>query len=245
LPRLLPAALPDDGRGGRGVRRAQVRPRRAVPPGHAGRVERVVGDPGLGRALLGGVQGVRDAGVRLHARDVGQVPRHRAERVGDERAPGAAPRSRVLRPLLPTGRRARHAPAPLRGLARGLIRGQAPIGAWSKRSRVGTVEGTAIARVEVYGYELTYVGEEYVMSGGRSIGSLHSTVVRVVTEAGVEGFGETCPLGSTYLAAHAEGARAALRELAPAVVGADPAEFLALGDRMDAVLTGHEYAKSA
>src|SRR6185437_6159197 len=155
----------------------------------------------------------------------------------------------------PPGRRARHPPAPLRGVAPlGGVRPRTAAvavllhfrsGAWSKRSRVGTVEGTAIARVEVYGYELTYVGEEYVMSGGRSIGSLHSTVVRVVTEAGVEGFGETCPLGSTYLAAHAEGARAALRELAPAVVGADPAEFLALGDRMDAVLTGHEYAKSA
>ena len=105
--------------------------------------------------------------------------------------------------------------------------------------------GTAIARVEVYGYELTYVGEEYVMSGGRSIATLASTVVRVVTEDGVEGYGETCPLGSTYLAAHAEGARAALRELAPAVVGADPAEALVLHDRMDAVLTGHAYAKSA
>ena len=37
----------------------------------------------------------------------------------------------------------------------------------------------------------------------------------------MDGYGETCPLGSTYLAAHAEGARAALRELAPAVIGAD------------------------
>ena len=83
------------------------------------------------------------------------------------------------------------------------------------------------------------------MSGGRSIASLRSTVVRVVTADGVEGYGETCPLGSTYLAAHAEGARAALRELAPAVVGADPAESLVLHDRMDAALSGHAYAKSA
>ena len=104
---------------------------------------------------------------------------------------------------------------------------------------------TRIARVEVYGYELTYVGDEYVMSGGRSIARLQSTVVRVVTEDGVDGYGETCPLGTTYLAAHAEGARAALRELAPAVVGADVLETSVVGDRMDAVLAGHEYAKSA
>ncbi|HEY3764573.1 MAG TPA: mandelate racemase/muconate lactonizing enzyme family protein [Gaiellales bacterium] len=102
-----------------------------------------------------------------------------------------------------------------------------------------------IARVEVYGYELTYRGEEYVMSGGRSIASLDSTVVRVITDDGVDGYGETCPLGGTYLAAHAEGARAALRELAPAVIGADVAGFGVLHDRMDAVLTGHAYAKSA
>ena len=107
------------------------------------------------------------------------------------------------------------------------------------------MSGSRITSVEVYGYELTYRGEEYVMSGGRSIASLHSTVVRVCTDDGLDGYGETCPLGSTYLPAHAEGARAALRELAPAVVGADPAEFLALGDRMDAALTGHAYAKSA
>jgi cis-L-3-hydroxyproline dehydratase len=107
------------------------------------------------------------------------------------------------------------------------------------------VSGTRIARVEVYGYELTYVGDEYVMSGGRSIARLDSTVVRVVTQDGADGYGETCPLGSTYLAAHADGARAALRELAPAVVGADVTATGLLGDRMDAVLTGHEYAKSA
>jgi L-alanine-DL-glutamate epimerase-like enolase superfamily enzyme len=107
------------------------------------------------------------------------------------------------------------------------------------------VTATRIARAEVYGYELTYVGEEYVMSGGRSIARLHSTVVRVVTEDGVDGYGETCPLGSTYLAAHADGARAALRELLPAVIGADVTATGVLGDRMDAALTGHEYARSA
>jgi L-alanine-DL-glutamate epimerase-like enolase superfamily enzyme len=102
-----------------------------------------------------------------------------------------------------------------------------------------------IARVEVYGYDLTYRHGAYVMSAGRTVDSLASTVVRVSTDDGLDGFGETCPLGSTYLAAHAAGARAALTELAPAVLGLDPAGFRVLHDRMDAVLTGHEYAKSA
>ncbi len=104
---------------------------------------------------------------------------------------------------------------------------------------------TRIASVEVYGYELTYRHGSYVMSGGREVAALQSTVVRVRTDDGLDGFGETCPLGSTYLAAHAAGARAALAELAPAVVGLDPAGFRVLHEHMDGVLTGHEYAKSA
>ena len=52
-----------------------------------------------------------------------------------------------------------------------------------------------IARVDVYGYDLTYVHGTYVMSGGREIVSLPSTVVRVTADDGSEGFGETCPLG--------------------------------------------------
>ena len=52
-----------------------------------------------------------------------------------------------------------------------------------------------IARVDVFGYDLTYVHGRYVMSGGRVIETLPSTVVRVTTDDGVEGFGEVCPLG--------------------------------------------------
>ena len=101
-----------------------------------------------------------------------------------------------------------------------------------------------ISRVDVYDFELTYVHGDYVMSGGRVVGSLPSTIVRVTTNTGVEGFGEVCPLGATYLAAHAAGARAALALLAPAVVGLDPTNLAAVNDAMDAALMGHEYAKS-
>jgi L-alanine-DL-glutamate epimerase-like enolase superfamily enzyme len=102
-----------------------------------------------------------------------------------------------------------------------------------------------IVRVEVYGYQLSYVHGRYVMSGGRVIERLPSTVVRVLTDDGVDGFGEVCPLGPAYLPAHGEGARAALRELAPAVVGLDPRNLSALGLALDRALMGHGYAKSA
>ena len=101
-----------------------------------------------------------------------------------------------------------------------------------------------ITRVEVYGYDLHYVHGRYVMSGGREISALASTVVRITTDANLTGWGEVCPLGPTYLPAFAGGARAALRELAPALLGLDPTNLGLVHERMDTVLRGHGYAKS-
>lgn len=105
--------------------------------------------------------------------------------------------------------------------------------------------GATIERIDVYGYELTYAHGDYVMSSGREIRRLPSTVVRITTRDGVHGFGEVCPLGSTYLPAFGEGARAALREIAPALIGADATNLAGIHRRMDARLRGHAYAKSA
>lgn len=102
-----------------------------------------------------------------------------------------------------------------------------------------------IERVDLFGYDLTYRHGDYVMSSGRVINRLASTVVRVTTRDGTSGFGEVCPLGTTYLPAHAEGARAAIREVAPSVVGADVTNLADVHRRMDTALLGHGYAKSA
>ncbi len=102
-----------------------------------------------------------------------------------------------------------------------------------------------IAEINLYSYELTYVGGEYVMSGGRTVTSLDSTVVKITTSAGVVGWGETCPLGSNYLPAHAAGARAALSELGPHLLRLDAGNPTAVSRAADRVLLGHGYAKSA
>ncbi len=104
---------------------------------------------------------------------------------------------------------------------------------------------STVARVDLFSYELSYVGGEYVMSRGRVVTSLSSTVVRLTTEDGQVGFGETCPLGSNYLPAHSEGARAALQRIAPHVVGLDASDPAGVSRAMDACLLGHGYAKSA
>jgi L-alanine-DL-glutamate epimerase-like enolase superfamily enzyme len=101
-----------------------------------------------------------------------------------------------------------------------------------------------IAKIDVFNFDLTYIHGTYTMSGGRDITSLPSTIVRVTSDSGHEGWGEVCPLGSAYLPQHASGARAALELLAPALIGLDPTNISKVYDTMDAVLMGHSYAKS-
>jgi L-alanine-DL-glutamate epimerase-like enolase superfamily enzyme len=102
-----------------------------------------------------------------------------------------------------------------------------------------------IVRLDVYGYDVTCVDGTFELSGGRVVESLPSTIVRVTLDDDTVGFGETCPLGAAYLPAHGEGARAALRELAPAALGLDPRAAAIVNDRLDDRLLGHAYAKSA
>jgi L-alanine-DL-glutamate epimerase-like enolase superfamily enzyme len=102
-----------------------------------------------------------------------------------------------------------------------------------------------ISKIELFSYDLTYVGGRYVMSGGRVVETLSSTVVGITTDDGYVGYGETCPLGSNYLPAHAAGARAALEELGPHLIGLDAANPVAVWRTAETVLQGHAYAKGA
>jgi L-alanine-DL-glutamate epimerase-like enolase superfamily enzyme len=69
--------------------------------------------------------------------------------------------------------------------------------------------------------------------------------VRIETDEGIIGHGEVCPLGPVYLPAYAEGARAGIQVLAPALLGQDPTQLVKLNRHMDATLKGHPYVKSA
>jgi cis-L-3-hydroxyproline dehydratase len=102
-----------------------------------------------------------------------------------------------------------------------------------------------IAAVDVFGCELTYLHGAFELSGGRTAAVESSTLVRVTTDDGLEGWGEACPLAGTYLPSFAGGVRAALEVLAPALVGADPSNLAAVNARMDATLLGQPAAKSA
>ncbi len=102
-----------------------------------------------------------------------------------------------------------------------------------------------IRRITAYPVDLPLHEGSYNWSGGKSVQVFDSTVVCVETDAGLVGCGEVCPLGPAYLPAYAAGVRAGLLQLAPHLLGEEPTELARLNQRMDAVLKGHPYVKSA
>jgi len=71
-----------------------------------------------------------------------------------------------------------------------------------------------------------------------------TSVVRIDTDKGISGWGESCPFGSDYDIGFAEGAQAGIAELAPHLIGADPRGLSAINQRMDSGLYGNPYAKT-
>ena len=107
------------------------------------------------------------------------------------------------------------------------------------------MSATAISSIRIYRQWQPFRDGTYRCSGGRSAEGFDSTIVEITARDGQRGYGEMAPLGSFYDPAFAEGARAATRELAPQLLGADASGVEALNRRMDLLLKGHPYAKSA
>ncbi|MDW4548917.1 mandelate racemase/muconate lactonizing enzyme family protein [Defluviimonas sp. D31] len=101
-----------------------------------------------------------------------------------------------------------------------------------------------ITEIHVYQHDLPVRNGPYTMANAE-VWALDTTLVKLVTDTGLVGWGETCPVGPTYQPHHALGARAALAEMAPGLIGADPLTPIALRRRMDGLLNGHRYAKAA
>ncbi len=102
-----------------------------------------------------------------------------------------------------------------------------------------------IARIDAFQVDLPYSGGVYVLSGGREYRSFDATIVRITTDTGVEGWGESTPFGATYIGAHARGVRAGIEEIAPSLLGLDPRRSDRINDAMDSALVAHEHAKTA
>jgi len=85
--------------------------------------------------------------------------------------------------------------------------------------------------------------ETYYMADGKSCDVVDSMVLSILTDTGLIGWGEVCPIPH-YLPAYANGVPAAIEEMASILLGADPIGPEALMQRLDRHLLGHDYAKS-
>jgi L-alanine-DL-glutamate epimerase-like enolase superfamily enzyme len=102
-----------------------------------------------------------------------------------------------------------------------------------------------IVKVDVFGYQLSYAHGNYVMSGGRSAQVQDSTVLRLTTDKGHEGWGESCSLAGTYLPAFTGATRAALELMGPALIGLDPTNISLVSRVMDGLLLDQKAPKAA
>lgn len=102
-----------------------------------------------------------------------------------------------------------------------------------------------IRRIAVYQVDLPLREGSYHWSGGKSVETFDSTVVGIETDEGLSGWGEVCPLGPAYLPAYANGVRTGIAEIGQALIGENPLELLKINRRMNDLLKGHPYVKSA
>ncbi len=100
-----------------------------------------------------------------------------------------------------------------------------------------------IAEIHIFSHDLPVKNGPYTMAKAE-VWSLDTTLVKLVADNGLIGWGETCPVGPTYAESHATGARAALALMAPDLIGSEVLPAI-LHRHMDSLLNGHNYAKAA
>jgi L-alanine-DL-glutamate epimerase-like enolase superfamily enzyme len=100
-----------------------------------------------------------------------------------------------------------------------------------------------ISEIHIYQKDLPVVDGPYTMST-MTLNSLDTTIIKIVSDTGVIGWGEVVPLGPLYQPQHAAGARAAIAEMAPALIGQNCLSPLLLRRLMDELLNGHSYPKA-
>ena len=76
-----------------------------------------------------------------------------------------------------------------------------------------TFSSMQITSISAYQVPYRLTDRKYAWSGGHSITEFLTTIVRISTDEGFEGFSEVCPLGSGYMEAFAKGLPGGIAEL--------------------------------
>lgn len=100
-----------------------------------------------------------------------------------------------------------------------------------------------IERISVYQVDIPM--QPFRISNERILDKLDETIVKIETDTGLVGWGDSVPWGANFVAAFPAGARAGMEELAPQLIGQDPRMVGAINEHMDQVMTGQPYVKVA
>lgn len=101
-----------------------------------------------------------------------------------------------------------------------------------------------ISEIHIFQKDQPIVNGPYVMST-MTLDTIDATILKIVTDTGLVGWGEVTPLGPVYQPQHAQGARAAICHMAPFLIGQPCLSPLLLSRYMNGLLNGHNYAKAA
>ena len=101
-----------------------------------------------------------------------------------------------------------------------------------------------IKSIDIYSHNLPVKNGPYTMANA-NVWSLETILVKITTRDGLFGWGETCSVGPTYAESHALGARAALTQMAPDLIGLELDGLRKFRRHLDGLLNGHNYAKAA
>ena len=98
-----------------------------------------------------------------------------------------------------------------------------------------------ITRISLYRKTLNYARGSYAWGRGNVISAAESSIVTVDTDAGISGCGEFCPCGENYMVAHSQGTEAAMRLIAPRLLGEDPRQVACIESLADNIIRGHGF----
>jgi len=101
-----------------------------------------------------------------------------------------------------------------------------------------------ITQINVYQVDYKLLDQEYAWSRGQAVSCFVSTIVKISTNQGLEGFAEVCPLGSVYMDAFARGVPSGVEEIGSHLIGQDPCQLNVINQTMEKAMTGHNYIKS-
>ncbi len=102
-----------------------------------------------------------------------------------------------------------------------------------------------ITQIDVHSIKIPFKPLGSLWVGRIKPSHLESIVVQLHTDSGLNGFGESCPIGAVYLPAFSKGLIAAIELMAPALLGQDPICVQGIYQTMNQALYGHGYAKAA